>query len=75
MSALLTVLAASVTTFAATNLDDIFLLTVFFTRRVSTRRIVAVASLLALLRFRVNSAWLVVAGASIGLITSAVHLR
>jgi cadmium resistance protein CadD (predicted permease) len=32
MSPLLTVLAASVTTFAATNLDDIFLLTVFFAR-------------------------------------------
>jgi cadmium resistance protein CadD (predicted permease) len=41
MSPLLTVLAASVTTFAATNLDDIFLLTVFFARRVPTRRIVA----------------------------------
>ena len=41
MSPLLTVLAASVTTFAATNLDNIFLLTVFFARRVPTRRIVA----------------------------------
>ena len=41
MSPLLTVLAASVTTLAATNLDDIFLLTVFFARRVPTRRIVA----------------------------------
>jgi chromate transporter len=37
--------------------------------------VLAVASLLALLRFRVNSAWLVLAGATIGLITSAVHLR
>jgi len=35
----------------------------------------AVASLTALLRFRVNSAWLVLVGATIGLITSAVHLR
>jgi cadmium resistance protein CadD (predicted permease) len=35
------VLVASVTTFAATNLDDLFLLTVFFARRVPTRRIVA----------------------------------
>lgn len=41
MSPLLSVLAASVTTFAATNLDDIFLLTVFFARRIPTRRIVA----------------------------------
>ena len=45
MSPLLTVLAASVTTFAATNLDNIFLLTVFFARRVPTRRIVAGQSL------------------------------
>jgi chromate transporter len=35
----------------------------------------AVASLIALLRFRVNSAWLVLVGATIGLITSAVRLR
>jgi cadmium resistance protein CadD (predicted permease) len=41
MSPVLTTLAASVTTFAATNLDDLFLLTVFFARRVATRRIVA----------------------------------
>src|SRR6266478_3571497 len=41
MSPVFTVLAASVTTFAATNLDDFFLLTVFFARRVATRRIVA----------------------------------
>jgi cadmium resistance protein CadD (predicted permease) len=41
MSSVISVLAASVTTFAATNLDDIFLLTVFFARRVPTRRIVA----------------------------------
>jgi len=37
--------------------------------------VLAVASLIGLLRFRVNSAWLVLAGATIGLITSAVHLR
>jgi hypothetical protein len=41
MSPILTVVAASVTTFAATNVDDIFLLTLFFARRVPTRRIVA----------------------------------
>ena len=37
--------------------------------------LLAVASLIALLRFRVNSAWLVLVGATIGLIASAVHLR
>jgi chromate transporter len=37
--------------------------------------LLAVASSIALLRFRVNSAWLVLAGATIGLITSAVHLQ
>lgn len=41
MNSLLAVLAASLTTFAATNIDDVFLLTVFFARRVPTRRIVA----------------------------------
>jgi hypothetical protein len=40
MRPVFTVLAASVTTFAATNLDDLFLLT-FFVQCVSTRRIVA----------------------------------
>ena len=40
MSPVLAILAASVTTFAATNLDDLFLLTVFFARRVPTRRVV-----------------------------------
>jgi cadmium resistance protein CadD (predicted permease) len=40
MSPILTVLAASVTTFAATNVDDMFLLTVFFARRIPTRRMV-----------------------------------
>lgn len=41
MNAIVNVLVASVTTFAATNLDDIFLLTVLFARRVPSRRIVA----------------------------------
>jgi cadmium resistance protein CadD (predicted permease) len=37
----LAVLSASITTFAATNIDDAFLLTLFFARRIPTRRIVA----------------------------------
>jgi cadmium resistance transport/sequestration family protein len=37
----LTVFWASITTFAATNIDDAFLLTLFFARRIPTRRIVA----------------------------------
>jgi cadmium resistance protein CadD (predicted permease) len=37
----LAVLTASVTTFAATNIDDAFLLTLFFARRIPARRIVA----------------------------------
>ena len=41
MSAIAATLTASVTTFAATNIDDIVLLTLFFARRVPTRRIVA----------------------------------
>jgi cadmium resistance protein CadD (predicted permease) len=41
MNSLVAVLAASLTTFAATNIDDVFLLTLFFARRVPTRRIVA----------------------------------
>ena len=41
MSTVVKVLAASLTTFAATNLDDLFLLTGFFARRVPMRRIVA----------------------------------
>jgi cadmium resistance protein CadD (predicted permease) len=39
MSSVLTVLAAGVTTLAATNLDDIFLLTALFARRLPTRRL------------------------------------
>jgi len=35
------VLSASITTFAATNIDDAFLLTLFFARRIPTRRVVA----------------------------------
>ncbi len=41
MNQYLAVLIASITTFAATNVDDAFLLTFFFARRISTRRIVA----------------------------------
>ena len=37
----LLVLAASLATFAVTNIDDIFLLTLFFARRIPARRIVA----------------------------------
>lgn len=37
--------------------------------------LLAVVSSIALLRFRVNSAWLVLVGAAIGLITSGLHLR
>jgi cadmium resistance protein CadD (predicted permease) len=36
----LEVLSASIATFAATNIDDAFLLTLFFARRIPTRRIV-----------------------------------
>lgn len=35
------VLSASIATFAATNIDDAFLLTLFFARRIPARRIVA----------------------------------
>jgi cadmium resistance transport/sequestration family protein len=38
---LLVAMGGSITTFAATNVDDLFLLTLFFARRISTRRIVA----------------------------------
>lgn len=41
MNRYLAVLSASITTFAATNIDDAFLLTFFFARRISPRRIVA----------------------------------
>jgi cadmium resistance protein CadD (predicted permease) len=41
MNAPITVLVASVTTFAATNIDDFFLLTLFFARQIPTRRVVA----------------------------------
>jgi chromate transporter len=37
--------------------------------------VLAIASLIALLRFRLNSAWLVLAGAIVGLITNAHHFR
>ena len=41
MNQYLAMLSASIATFAATNIDDALLLTFFFARRVSTRRIVA----------------------------------
>ena len=41
MNRYLVVLSSSITTFAATNIDDAFLLTLFFARRIPTRRIVA----------------------------------
>jgi cadmium resistance protein CadD (predicted permease) len=41
VNAIAAVVTASVTTFAATNIDDIVLLTFFFARRVPTRNIVA----------------------------------
>jgi cadmium resistance protein CadD (predicted permease) len=41
VNAIAAVVTASVTTFAATNIDDIVLLTLFFARRVPTRNIVA----------------------------------
>ena len=41
MNQYLAVLIASITTFAVTNIDDAFLLTFFFARRLPTRRIVA----------------------------------
>ncbi len=41
MNQYLAVLSASITTFAVTNIDDAFLLTFFFARRIPMRRIVA----------------------------------
>ena len=41
MNRYLEVLSASLATFAATNIDDAFLLTLFFARRIPARRIVA----------------------------------
>ncbi len=41
MNQYLAVLIASITTFAVTNIDDAFLLTFFFARRIPVRRIVA----------------------------------
>ncbi|MFZ0862123.1 MAG: cadmium resistance transporter [Candidatus Sulfotelmatobacter sp.] len=41
MNRYLGVLSASIATFAATNIDDAFLLTLFFARRIPTRRIAA----------------------------------
>lgn len=41
MTALVTVVAASVTTFVATNVDDFLLLVLFFARRIPTRQVIA----------------------------------
>src|ERR1035437_2346457 len=41
MTPLVAAVAASVTTFAASNVDDLLLLTFFFARRIPTRRVVA----------------------------------
>lgn len=41
MKQYLAVVSAGITTFAVTNIDDAFLLTFFFARRIPTRRIVA----------------------------------
>jgi cadmium resistance protein CadD (predicted permease) len=41
MHSILAALGASITTFAVTNIDDAFLVTLFFARRIPTRRIVA----------------------------------
>ncbi len=41
MNQYLAVLSAGITTFAVTNIDDAFVLTFFFARRIPTRRIVA----------------------------------
>src|SRR5215470_15845805 len=40
MAATIAVILASLTTFAATNIDDLFVLTLFFAQRVPTRKIV-----------------------------------
>jgi len=40
MNSAVGILAASITTFAATNVDDIFLLTLFFAKRVPSKRII-----------------------------------
>jgi cadmium resistance protein CadD (predicted permease) len=40
MNSLLAVLGASITTFAATNIDDIFLITLFFANQIPAKRIV-----------------------------------
>ena len=59
MNAYLSVLIASITTFAVTNIDDAFLLTFFFARRISTRRIVAgqYAGFAAIVGISLIAAW------------------
>jgi cadmium resistance protein CadD (predicted permease) len=69
MNRAISVLTASVTTFAATNIDDLCLLTLFFARRIPGRHIVAgqylgfaiivfVSSLGALLSFAIPAQWI-----------------
>jgi len=57
----LAVLTASITTVAAANLDDAFLLTLFFAWRIPTRRIVAgqYAGFAAIVVLRLMGAWCV----------------
>lgn len=68
MSAVITVMAASVTSFAATNIDDLCILTLFFARQIPTPRIVAgqylgftvivaLSCLGALLSFAIPAQW------------------
>jgi cadmium resistance protein CadD (predicted permease) len=55
----LAVLVASITTFAVTNIDDAFLLTFFFARRIPMRRIVAgqYAGFAAIVGISLIAAW------------------
>lgn len=59
MNRYLAVLSASIVTFAATNIDDAFLLTIFFARRIPARRIVAgqYVGFAAIICISVISAW------------------
>lgn len=59
MNAYLSVLIASITTFALTNIDDAFLLTLFFARRIPMRRVVAgqYAGFAAIVGISLLAAW------------------
>lgn len=59
MNPYLPVLAASITSFAATNLDDAFLLTLFYARRIPPGRIVAgqYAGFAAIIAISLAGAW------------------